>query len=100
MDKFPPMLDYVVPSGVRVADGARVRLGAHLAEGTTVMHEGFVNFNAGTIVTLPGGQQAKARDLSGQSGLLFRRNSITGSVEAITRPGMKVSLSTDLHAGQ
>ena len=174
VDKFPPMLDYVVPSGVRVADGARVRLGAHLAEGTTVMHEGFVNFNAGTlgpvmvegrisqgvvigagtdigggasimgtlsgggtqvitigqrcllgansglgislgddcvieaglyltagtIVTLPGGQQAKARDLSGQSGLLFRRNSITGSVEAITRPGMKVSLSTDLHARQ
>ena len=49
VDKFPPMLDYVVPSGVRVADAARVRLGAHLAEGTTVMHEGFVNFNAGTL---------------------------------------------------
>ncbi len=49
VDKFPRMLDYVVPSGVRVADGARVRLGAHLAEGTTVMHEGFVNFNAGTL---------------------------------------------------
>ena len=49
MDKFPPMLDYVVPTGVRVADAARVRLGAHLAEGTTVMHEGFVNFNAGTL---------------------------------------------------
>lgn len=46
VDKFPPMLDYVVPSGVRVADAARVRLGAHLAEGTTAMHEGFVNFNA------------------------------------------------------
>ena len=174
VDKFPPMLDYVVPSGVRVADAARVRLGAHLAEGTTVMHEGFVNFNAGTlgpamvegrisqgvvvgagtdvgggasimgtlsgggtqvisvgqgcllgansglgislgdgcvieaglyltagtIVTLPDGQQAKARDLSGQSGLLFRRNSVTGSVEAITRPGTWGSLSTDLHAGQ
>ncbi len=174
VDKFPPMLDYVVPSGVRVADAARVRLGAHLAEGTTVMHEGFVNFNAGTlgpamvegrisqgvvvgagtdigggasimgtlsgggtqvisvgqrcllgansglgislgddcvieaglyltagtIVTLPDGQQAKARDLSGQSGLLFRRNSITGSVEAITRPGTWGSLGTDLHAGQ
>jgi len=51
VDKFPPMLDYVVPSGVRVADAARVRLGAHLAEGTTVMHEGFVNFNAGTLGT-------------------------------------------------
>src|ERR1700722_15877180 len=49
VDKFPPMLDFVVPSGVRVADAARVRLGAHLAEGTTVMHEGFVNFNAGTL---------------------------------------------------
>jgi 2,3,4,5-tetrahydropyridine-2-carboxylate N-succinyltransferase len=174
VDKFPPMLDYVVPSGVRVADAARVRLGAYLAEGTTVMHEGFVNFNAGTlgpamvegrisqgvvvgagtdigggasimgtlsgggtqvisvgrrcllgansglgislgddcvieaglyltagtIVTLPDGQQAKARDLSGQSGLLFRRNSITGSVEASTRPGKWGSLSTDLHVGQ
>jgi 2,3,4,5-tetrahydropyridine-2,6-dicarboxylate N-succinyltransferase len=174
VDKFPPMLDYVVPSGVRVADAARVRLGAYLAEGTTVMHEGFVNFNAGTlgpamvegrisqgvvvgagtdigggasimgtlsgggtqvisvgrrcllgansglgislgddcvieaglyltagtIVTLPDGQQAKARDLSGQSGLLFRRNSITGSVEASIRPGTWGSLSTDLHAGQ
>lgn len=174
VDKFPPMLDYVVPSGVRVADAARVRLGAYLAEGTTVMHEGFVNFNAGTlgpamvegrisqgvvvgagtdigggasimgtlsgggtqvisvgqrcllgansglgislgddcvieaglyltagtIVTLPDGRQAKARDLSGQSGLLFRRNSITGSVEASTRPGKWGSLSTDLHVGQ
>jgi 2,3,4,5-tetrahydropyridine-2-carboxylate N-succinyltransferase len=174
VDKFPPMLDYVIPSGVRVADAARVRLGAHLAEGTTVMHEGFVNFNAGTlgpamvegrisqgvvvgadtdigggasimgtlsgggtqvisigqrcllgansglgislgddcvieaglyltagtIVTLPGGQQAKARDLSGRAGLLFRRNSTTGTVEAITRPGTWSSLSADLHAGQ
>ena len=174
VDKFPPMLDFVVPSGVRVADAARVRLGAYLAEGTTVMHEGFVNFNAGTlgpamvegrisqgvivgagtdvgggasimgtlsgggshvisvgqrcllgansglgislgddcvieaglyltagtIVTLPGGRQAKARDLSGQPGLLFRRNSVTGSVEAITRPGIFAGLSTDLHAHQ
>ena len=174
VDKFPPMLDYVVPSGVRVADAARVRLGAHLAEGTTVMHEGFVNFNAGTlgpsmvegrisqgvvvgagtdigggasimgtlsgggtqvisvgqrcllgansglgislgddciveaglyltagtIISLPGGQQAKARDLSGQPGLLFRRNSVTGSVEALTRPGRWGGLSTDLHASQ
>ena len=51
LDKFPRMLDYVVPTGVRVADAARVRLGAHLAEGTTVMHEGFVNFNAGPLGT-------------------------------------------------
>ncbi|MCC5881266.1 MAG: 2,3,4,5-tetrahydropyridine-2,6-dicarboxylate N-succinyltransferase [Halomonas sp.] len=48
IDKFPKMTDYVVPSGVRIADTARVRLGAYLGEGTTVMHEGFVNFNAGT----------------------------------------------------
>jgi len=49
VDKFPRMTDYVVPTGVRIADASRVRLGAHLAEGTTVMHEGFVNFNAGTL---------------------------------------------------
>jgi 2,3,4,5-tetrahydropyridine-2-carboxylate N-succinyltransferase len=49
LDKFPRMTDYVTPSGVRVADADRVRLGAHLADGTTVMHEGFVNFNAGTL---------------------------------------------------
>ena len=49
LDKFPPMADYVTPAGVRIADASRVRLGAHLAEGTTVMHEGFVNFNAGTL---------------------------------------------------
>ena len=49
VDKFPRMTDYVVPGGVRIADADRVRLGAHLAEGTTVMHEGFVNFNAGTL---------------------------------------------------
>lgn len=51
IDKFPRMVDYIVPSGVRIADADRVRLGAHLAEGTTVMHEGFINFNAGTLGT-------------------------------------------------
>jgi 2,3,4,5-tetrahydropyridine-2-carboxylate N-succinyltransferase len=51
VDKFPRMVDYVLPKGVRIADADRVRLGAHLAEGTTVMHEGFVNFNAGTLGT-------------------------------------------------
>ena len=51
VDKFPRMIDYVLPTGVRIADGDRVRLGAHLAEGTTVMHEGFVNYNAGTLGT-------------------------------------------------
>lgn len=174
VDKFPPMLDFVVPGGVRVADAARVRLGAHLAEGTTVMHEGFVNFNAGTIgpamvegrisqgvvvdagsdigggasimgtlsgggkqvisigqrcllgansglgislgddcvieaglyltegtiVTLPDGLRAKARELSGKSGLLFRRNSVSGSVEVLARSGSWGSLSADLHAHQ
>lgn len=49
VDKFPCMTDYVIPSGVRIADGSRVRLGAYLSEGTTVMHEGFINFNAGTL---------------------------------------------------
>lgn len=49
VDKFPRLVDYVVPSGVRIGDADRVRLGAHLASGTTVMHEGFVNFNAGTL---------------------------------------------------
>jgi 2,3,4,5-tetrahydropyridine-2-carboxylate N-succinyltransferase len=49
VDKFPRMVDYVIPEGVRIADADRVRLGAHLASGTTVMHEGFVNFNAGTL---------------------------------------------------
>jgi 2,3,4,5-tetrahydropyridine-2-carboxylate N-succinyltransferase len=171
-DKFPPMLDYVVPAGVRVADGSRVRLGAHLAEGTVVMHEGFVNYNAGTlgasmvegrisqgvvvgagtdvgggasimgtlsgggkervavgercllgansglgislgddciieaglyltagtIVSLAGGQQLKARELSGQPGLLFRRNSVTGAVEALPRAGSWGELNTQLHA--
>ena len=48
VDKFPRMCDYVVPTGIRIADTARVRLGAHIGEGTTIMHEGFVNFNAGT----------------------------------------------------
>ncbi|MDN5915726.1 MAG: 2,3,4,5-tetrahydropyridine-2,6-dicarboxylate N-succinyltransferase [Pseudonocardia sp.] len=49
VDKFPRMVDYVLPTGIRIGDADRVRLGAHLAEGTTVMHEGFVNFNAGTL---------------------------------------------------
>lgn len=171
-DKFPPMLDYVVPAGVRVADGSRVRLGAYLAEGTTVMHEGFVNYNAGTlgpamvegrisqgvvvgagtdigggasiqgtlsgggkdriavgercllsansglgislgddcvveaglyltagtIVTLPGGQRVKARELSGQSGLMFIRHSVTGTVEARARTGSWGALNAELHA--
>ncbi len=177
LDKFPPMLDYVVPSGVRVADAIRVRLGAHLADGTTVMHEGFCNYNAGTVGqsmvegrisqgvvvgagsdigggasimgTLSGGgaQQVtlgercllganaglgislgddcvveaglyltagtkltlteaggstvvKARELSGASGLLFRRNSLTGGVEAVPRTASWGGLNAVLHGDQ
>lgn len=172
LDKFPRMVDYVVPTGVRVADADRVRLGAHLAEGTTVMHEGFVNYNAGTLgtsmvegrisqgvvvddgsdvgggasimgtlsgggkevvrlgqrcllgansglgislgddcvveaglyvtagtrVTLPDGTVVKARELSGQAGLLFIRNSVSGTVEVRSRTGQKVELNAALHA--
>lgn len=172
VDKFPRMVDYVVPGGVRIADADRVRLGAHLAAGTTVMHEGFVNFNAGTLgasmvegrisagvvvddgsdvgggasimgtlsgggkqvisigrrcllgansgvgislgddcvveaglyvtagtkVALPGGRVAKAAELSGASGLLFRRNSVSGAVEAVARRGTGVELNSALHA--
>ena len=172
LDKFPRMVDYVVPTGVRIADADRVRLGAHLAEGTTVMHEGFVNFNAGTLgtamvegrisqgvvvgegsdlgggasirarspaaarrssasasaacvganagigislgddcvveaglyvtagtrVTLPDGAVVKARELSGQSNLLFIRNSTTGVVEVRPRAGGTVELNAALHA--
>lgn len=173
VDKFPRMLDYVIPSGVRVADANRVRMGAHLAEGTTVMHEGFCNFNAGTLgvsmvegrisqgvivddgsdvgggaatmgtlsgggtervrmgkncllgsnsglgialgdecvveaglyltagtlVVLPDGETTKARELSGASNLLFRRNSLTGAVEALPRAGVKwEGLNAALHA--
>ena len=172
IDKFPRMVDYVVPSGVRIADADRVRLGAHLASGTTVMHEGFVNFNAGTLgtsmvegritagvvvgdgsdigggssimgtlsgggkevitigercllgaqagvgislgddcvveaglyvtagtkVTLPDGRIVKARDLSGSSGLLFLRNSVTGGVEVRERNGIGIALNSMLHS--
>jgi 2,3,4,5-tetrahydropyridine-2-carboxylate N-succinyltransferase len=172
LDKFPRMTDYVAPTGVRVADADRVRLGAYLADGTTVMHEGFVNFNAGTLghsmvegrisagvvvgdgsdvgggasimgtlsgggsavisigercllgansgigislgddctveaglyvtagtlVTLPDGEVVKARELSGANGLLFRRNSRTGAVEALPRSGSWAGLNAALHA--
>ena len=172
VDKIPRMTDYVVPSGVRIADADRVRLGAYLAEGTTVMHEGFVNFNAGTLgtsmvegrivqgvvvgngsdigggasimgtlsgggtdrisigercllgaesgigislgddciveaglyvtagtkVTLEDGRVVKARDLSGSSGMLFLRNSVTGAVEARSRTGEGITLNSALHA--
>ncbi|MEU6411894.1 2,3,4,5-tetrahydropyridine-2,6-dicarboxylate N-succinyltransferase [Microbispora sp. NPDC046933] len=172
VDKFPRMVDYVLPAGVRIADADRVRLGAHLASGTTVMHEGFVNYNAGTLgasmvegrisagvvvgdgsdvgggasimgtlsgggkevisigercllgansgigislgddcvveaglyvtagtkVTLPDGTVVKARELSGKSGLLLRRNSTTGAVEAVSRDSRGIELNAALHA--
>ncbi|WP_026460470.1 2,3,4,5-tetrahydropyridine-2,6-dicarboxylate N-succinyltransferase [Schaalia suimastitidis] len=186
VDKFPPMVNYVVPSGVRIADGAKVRLGAHLAEGTTVMHAAFVNFNAGTLGrsmvegrisqgvviddgsdvgggastmgTLSGGGKSRvrlgkrcllgansglgiplgddcvveaglyltagtkvalmpsggvvpgshglfkeprtisARELAGASNVLFRRNSLSGRVEALARGGHGIVLNDELHA--
>jgi 2,3,4,5-tetrahydropyridine-2-carboxylate N-succinyltransferase len=176
VDKFPKMTDYVVPRGVRIADTSRVRLGAYLGEGTTVMHEGFINFNAGTegpamiegrisagvmvgansdlgggcstMGTLSGGGKqviavgencliganagigiplangcvveaglyvtagtkvnlldakgaprtnCKAMDLIGQEGLLFRRNSLSGSVECLPLQS-EVELNDELHA--
>lgn len=171
VDKFPRMLDYVVPAGVRIADGGRVRLGAHLAEGTTVMHEGFCNFNAGTLgasmvegrisagvvvghgsdvgggasimgtlsgggketislgegcllgansglgialgnnciveaglyltagtrVKLPDGTVVKARELSKESNLLFRRDSQSGAVEAVANGAVWGGLNAALH---
>jgi 2,3,4,5-tetrahydropyridine-2-carboxylate N-succinyltransferase len=172
VDRFPRMVDYVVPSGVRIADADRVRLGAYLAPGTVVMHEGFVNFNAGTLgtsmvegrisagvvvddgsdigggasimgtlsgggkeqisigkgsliganagvglslgdncvveaglyvtagskVRLPDGTIAKAREVSGRSDLLFRRNSQTGAIEVVQRTGTWGGLNSALHA--
>ncbi len=171
IDKFPRMTDYVVPTGVRIADADRVRLGAYLGEGTTVMHEGFVNFNAGTlgvamvegrissgvvvgdgtdvgggasimgtlsgggsevisvgercllgansglgislgddcvieaglyvtagtIITLPDGVMVKGREISGVDNMLFRRNSVTGTVEALPRTGSWGGLNEAAH---
>jgi len=172
VDKFPRMVDYVIPSGVRIADADRVRLGAYLSSGTTVMHEGFINFNAGTLgtsmvegrisagvvvgdgtdvgggasimgtlsgggkevisvgekcllgansglgislgdncvieagtyitaaakVKLPDGEIVKAGSLSGANNLLFRRNSLTGGLEAVMRTGTWGGLNSVLHA--
>ncbi|AEY88638.1 transferase [Streptomyces hygroscopicus subsp. jinggangensis 5008] len=172
IDKFPRMTDYVAPKGVRIADADRVRLGAHLAAGTTVMHEGFVNFNAGTLgtsmvegrisagvvvgdgsdigggastmgtlsgggnviisigercligaeagvgialgdecvveaglyitagtrITMPDGQIVKARELNGASNILFRRNSVTGTVEARPNNAVWGGLNDILHS--
>jgi 2,3,4,5-tetrahydropyridine-2-carboxylate N-succinyltransferase len=88
----------VISVGQRCLLGANSGLGISLGDDCII--EAGLYLTAGTIVSLPGGQQAKARDLSGQPGLLFRRNSVTGSVEALTRPGRWDGLSTDLHARQ
>jgi len=172
VDKFPRMVDYVIPTGVRIADADRVRLGAHLAHGTTVMHEGFVNFNAGTLgksmvegrisagvvvgdgsdigggasimgtlsgggkeiisigtgcllgansglgislgnncvieagtyitaaakIKLPDGKIVKGAELSGANNLLFRRNSISGGLEAVPKTGTWGGLNSVLHS--
>lgn len=172
VDKFPRMVDYVIPEGVRIADADRVRLGAYLAPGTTVMHEGFVNFNAGTLgksmvegrisagvvigdgsdvgggasimgtlsgggkeviaigercllgansglgislgndcviesgtyitagskITLPDGNVVKARELSGASNLIFRRNSMSGNLEVVPKVGGWDGLNSILHS--
>jgi 2,3,4,5-tetrahydropyridine-2,6-dicarboxylate N-succinyltransferase len=88
----------VITLGQRCLLGANSGLGISLGDDCVI--EAGLYLTAGTVVTLPGGRQAKARDLSGQSGLLFRRNSVTGTVEAITRSGTWGGLSTDLHVGQ
>ena len=172
VDKFPQMADYVIPAGVRITVPSRVRLGAYLGDGTTVMHEGFVNFNAGTegpamvegrisagvfvgansdigggasimgtlsgggkevvsigsgcllgansglgislgdncvveaglyvtagtVVTLPDGTTCKAGRLSGRDDMLFRRNSITGTVEMLPQSAEWGGLNADLHS--
>jgi 2,3,4,5-tetrahydropyridine-2-carboxylate N-succinyltransferase len=100
IDKFPRMTDYVIPSGVRIGDADRVRLGAHLAEGTTVMHEGFVNFNAGTLghAMVEGRISAgvvvgDGTDIGGGAsimGTLFGRNSLLGA-----NSGIGISLGDD-----
>ena len=172
IDKFPRMVDYVIPEGVRIADADRVRLGAYLSSGTTIMHAGFVNFNAGTLgksmvegrisagvvvgdgsdvgggasimgtlsgggkevisigercllgansglgislgndcviesgtyitagskITLPDGKVVKARELSGASNLIFRRNSQSGNLEVVPKVGGWEGLNSVLHA--
>ena len=172
VDKIPRMVDYVIPQGVRIGDADRVRLGAHLADGTTVMHEGFVNFNAGTLgpamvegrisagvvigahsdlggsastmgmlsgggrervsigehcllgansgigialgdnctveaglyvtagsrITLPDGSVVKGRDISGSSGMLLIRNSVTGAIEMrVADPSRWEGINPELH---
>ena len=99
LDKFPPMLDYVQPSGVRIADASRVRLGAHLAEGTTVMHEGFVNFNAGTLGTSMVEGRISAGVVTGD-GTAKPRGIVTDATVGVTGPtGTATSFGVQTTAG-
>jgi 2,3,4,5-tetrahydropyridine-2-carboxylate N-succinyltransferase len=88
----------VISIGRRCLLGANSGLGVSLGDDCII--EAGLYLTAGTIVTLPDGRRAKARELSGSSGLVFRRNSVTGAVEAVTRPGKQVSLTDDLHSAQ
>ncbi|MAD57679.1 MAG: 2,3,4,5-tetrahydropyridine-2,6-dicarboxylate N-succinyltransferase [Porticoccus sp.] len=103
IDKFPKMVDYVVPSGVRIADTARVRLGAYIGEGTTIMHEGFVNFNAGTECTSmiegrvsQGVFIKKGSDLGGGSSTM---GTLSGGGEIIITIGRKCLLGANSGLG-
>ncbi len=87
IDKFPRMVDYVVPTGVRIGDADRVRLGAHLSEGTTVMHAGFVNFNAGTLgVSMVEGRVSQ--------GVVVGNGSDIGGGDCVVEAGLYVTAGT------
>ena len=103
VDKFPRMTDYVVPSGVRIADADRVRLGAHLAAGTTVMHEGFVNFNAGTLGTSmvegrisPGVVVGDGSDVGGGASIM---GTLSGGGKEVIRIGERCLLGANAGIG-
>ena len=103
VDKFPRMVDYVVPSGVRIGDADRVRLGAHLAEGTTVMHEGFVNFNAGTLGTSMVEGRISAGVVVGEGSDLGGSASIAGTLsgggKAVISVGKRCLISANAGIG-
>jgi 2,3,4,5-tetrahydropyridine-2-carboxylate N-succinyltransferase len=103
VDKFPRMVDYVVPSGIRIADGDRVRLGAHLASGTTVMHEGFVNFNAGTLGSsmvegrIPAGVVVgDGSDIGGGSSIM---GTLSGGGKEVVRVGERCLIGANAGVG-
>jgi 2,3,4,5-tetrahydropyridine-2-carboxylate N-succinyltransferase len=96
VDKFPRMTDYVVPSGVRIADADRVRLGAHLAPGTTVMHEGFVNFNAGTLGTSAGVVVGDGTDIGGGASI---QGTLSGGGQIVVSLGERCLLGANSGIG-